>query len=112
MINIDVALDALRADARAWSAAAALLDGPATAAAELALTPAQLSVWAVEAGLDGAYQQAQQGIGGLLAQAQLVFAELSASLAAAADTYQQEDERQSAALTHLATSGPLEGEAW
>ena len=92
MTDIDVALQALRSDARLWSAAASSLDGPNTAIGGLALSGMEMSMYAVDAGLDRTYNNARNRLTEMLGQAEQNFTNLSKALLAAAETYEYEEE--------------------
>lgn len=92
MTDIDVALQALRSDAQLWSTAASELEAPKGAVGGLALGGAEMSMYAVDLGLDQTYNNARARIIDLLGQGQQNFNNLSQALTAAADTYQREEE--------------------
>ncbi|WNV82076.1 hypothetical protein [Umezawaea sp. Da 62-37] len=92
MTGISVALEALRADAGTWVEAAEAVDRPRTAVAGLRLSGVEMSRTADELGLDLTYDKARAAVEDMLGQAARRFRELGASLIAAADTYQREDE--------------------
>jgi hypothetical protein len=92
MTDVDVALEALRSDAGVWHTAAGNLTGPMNALAGLTLTGADVSMWAVDRGLDRTYDQARTAVIDLLRQGAENFTNLGNALAAAADTYQREEE--------------------
>ncbi|MDQ2588682.1 hypothetical protein [Saccharothrix yanglingensis] len=101
MTDISVALDAMRSDAAAWSAAAERLDGPRSAIGDLALTGADVSMWAVDRGLDRTYDDARATLEDMLAQATRAFRGLSESLHAAANTYEAEEEANRHAMNSI-----------
>lgn len=92
MTDIDVALQALRSDAELWSTAASSLDEPKAAVGGLALSGAEMSMYAVDLGLDRTYNDARTRMIDMLGQGQENFTNLSQALRAAADTYQREEE--------------------
>jgi hypothetical protein len=92
MTDIDVALAALRSDAQVWHTAAQDLNGPVTALGGLTLTGADVSMWAVDRGLDRTYDQARTTVMDLLGQAAENFTNVGNAVLAAADTYQREEE--------------------
>ncbi|PRY46466.1 hypothetical protein [Umezawaea tangerina] len=92
MTGISVALDALRSDAAKWVRAADAVDEPRAAVADLVLSGTQMSRTADELGLDLTYGQARAAVETMLDQAANRFRDLAASLVAAADTYQREDD--------------------
>ncbi|MEV0675716.1 hypothetical protein AB0I60_04245 [Actinosynnema sp. NPDC050436] len=101
MTDIAVALEAMRFDARAWESAADRVDGPRAAIDGFALTGADISKWAVDAGLDRTYDDARRTVESLLAQASATFLLISDQLRAAADTYEREDEETMHALDKI-----------
>ncbi|MEJ2859010.1 MULTISPECIES: type VII secretion target [unclassified Saccharothrix] len=92
MTDLSVALDAMRSDATAWETAADRLDAPSAAIGGLALTGADLSLWAVDRGLDRTYEEARTALDDMLGQAARAFRDLGAALRSAADTYEREEE--------------------
>ena len=92
MTDVSVALEAMRSDATVWATAAERLDSPRSAVAGLTLTGADVSMWAVDRGLDRTYEQARAALDDMLSQASRAFHDLSAALRAAADTYEREEE--------------------
>ncbi len=102
MTDVSVALEAMRSDAATWDAAADRVDGPRTAIDGLTLTGADLSMWAVDLGLDRTYDNARRTLESMLAQASDAFRTLGTSLRAAADTYEREDEANAHALNKIA----------
>ncbi|CCH29152.1 type VII secretion target [Actinosynnema sp. NPDC047251] len=101
MTDIAVALEAMRSDAAAWESAADRVDGPRTAIDGFALTGADVSKWAVDAGLDRTYDDARRTMESLLAQASATFRLIGEQLRAAADTYEREDEANMHALNKI-----------
>jgi|GEM_PF-3832492 len=92
MTAFDVATQALRADAQIWSTACADLDAPISAIGGLALSGAEMSRYAVDAGLDRTYNDARTRLMDMLSRARQNFTNLSQALDAAADTYQREEQ--------------------
>ena len=92
MTDIDVALQALRSDAQLWSTAADNVEAPKAAIGGLALSGAEMSMYAVDLGLDRTYNDARARMIDMLGQGQQNFRNLSQALIAAADTYQREEE--------------------
>lgn len=92
MSDLKVALEAMRADAGLWSAAADNVQGPQKAIGGLTLTGHDLSMWAVDRGLDQIYENGRIVLEDLLRQAMTAFAGLGDSLRAAADTYEREED--------------------
>jgi len=92
MTDIDVALQALRSDAQLWSTAAGNVDEPKATIGSLALSGAEMSMYAVDLGLDRTYNNARTQMIDMLGQGQQNFTNLSRALNAAADTYQREEE--------------------
>jgi hypothetical protein len=89
--DLEVGLEAMRADAGLWSAAADVLQGPRKAIAGLTLTGDDMSMWAVDRGLDRTYENARTVLEDLLRQAMTAFHGLSDGLRAAADTYERQE---------------------
>lgn len=92
MSDLKVALEAMRADAGLWSAAADDVQGPRSSIGGLTLTGHDVSMWAVDRGLDRTYENGRVVLEDLLRQAATVFAGLGDSLRAAADTYEREED--------------------
>ncbi|MFD1146338.1 hypothetical protein [Saccharothrix hoggarensis] len=105
MTDVSVALDAMRSDAIAWATAADNLDGPREALGGLALTGADVSMWAVDKGLDRTYNDAREALEDLLVQATQAFRGLGESLHAAANTYEAEEEANRHAMNSIHTEG-------
>ncbi|MEO6084341.1 MAG: hypothetical protein ABIQ18_14675 [Umezawaea sp.] len=93
MTGLSVALEALRADAAKWMAAADAVDKPRAAIGDLDLTGVEMSKVADEQGLDLTYNHARTALEDMLSQAVQRFRDLGSSLDAAADTYQREDDQ-------------------
>ncbi len=100
---VDVALDAMRSDADVWKAAADGLNKPTSAIDELALTPADVSVWAAEHGFDSTYEQARVAIREMLVQAQDYFGRIGRNLESAADQYESDDARAAEKLNKISS---------
>ncbi|GAA3653025.1 hypothetical protein GCM10022267_44170 [Lentzea roselyniae] len=92
MSDLTVALEAMRADAGLWSAAADGVQGPQSAISGLTLTGHDVSMWAVDRGLDRTYENGRVVLEDLLRQAMTAFNGLGDSLRAAADTYEREED--------------------
>jgi len=92
MTDIDVALQALRSDAGTWHSAGDQLSGPISAIGGLTLTGADVSMWAVDRGLDATYEQARHAMARQLTQAAENFHKIGQTLGAAADTYEREEQ--------------------
>ncbi|MFI9011838.1 hypothetical protein ACIGNX_31830 [Actinosynnema sp. NPDC053489] len=105
MTDISVALEAMRSDATVWATAADNLDGPRSALGRLALTGADVSMWAVDRGLDRTYNDARDTLEDMLAQATQAFRTLGESLHAAANTYEAEEEANRHAMNSIHTDG-------
>ncbi|MEU4741550.1 hypothetical protein AB0G02_13950 [Actinosynnema sp. NPDC023658] len=105
MTDISVALEAMRSDATAWTTAADGLDGPRSTIGGLTLTGADLSLWAVDRGLDRTYDSARLALEDMLAQATQAFRGLGDALHAAADTYEAEEEANLHAMNSVHTDG-------
>lgn len=91
--QISAALAALRSDATVWEHAADSLNAPRSAAGDLHLTPADVSVFAADQGLDHTYDDACTKLQQVLAQASENFLNIAHALRESADTYQREDEQ-------------------
>ncbi|SES11584.1 hypothetical protein [Lentzea albida] len=85
------ALEALHADAGLWLTAADNVQAPQRALGELTLTGHDVSMWAVDRGLDRTYENGRVVLEDLLRQAVTAFNGLGDSLLAAADTYAREE---------------------
>ena len=92
MSDIEVALAAMRADATLWDTAAGDMQGPTSAAGEVTVTAADVSMWAADRGLDVTYESARSQVQELLEQGAKNFRAIAKTLRASADTYQREDE--------------------
>lgn len=92
MSAIDVALEAMRTDARLWDRAADDAQSPRSALNGATLTPEDVSMWAADAGLLQTYDQAIMRVQALLQQGADNFHAIAQALRASADTYQREDE--------------------
>lgn len=101
MTDLNVALDAMRADAAVWETATANIDGPRSAVNGLGLTARDLSMWAVDRGLDRTYEDARTALEDMLSQAMASFRSISESLRAAADTYEREEEANMHAMNKI-----------
>jgi hypothetical protein len=91
-MSLQVALEAMRSDATVWATASDNLDGPRSTISGLVLTGADVSMWAVDLGLDRTYNDARLALEDMLTQATEAFRSLSETLNAAADTYEAEEE--------------------
>ena len=105
MTDISVALEAMRSDATAWATAADNLDSPRSTIGGLALTGADVSMWAVDRGLDRTYNDARTALEDMLAQATEAFRSLSESLHSAANTYEAEEEANRHSMNSIHTDG-------
>ncbi|MFJ8966943.1 hypothetical protein ACIRG5_46880 [Lentzea sp. NPDC102401] len=92
MSDVKVALEAMRADAGLWSAASDNVQAPQSAIGGLTLTGHDVSMWAVDRGLDRTYENGRVVLEDLLRQAMTAFSGLGDSLRAAADTYEREED--------------------
>lgn len=101
MSDLKVALEAMRADAGLWSSAADAVEGPRSAISGLTLTGHDVSMWAVDRGLDRTYENARAVLEDLLRQATEAFTGLGDSLRAAAGTYEREEDANLHALHRL-----------
>ncbi len=91
--GVRVALDALRSDARTWTAAASDLERPRSIASSLQLTERQLTGAAADRGLDRSYDEARAGIENMLRQAAEYFDKIASDLNSAAQQYEDDDQR-------------------
>jgi hypothetical protein len=103
MTDVRVALEAMRSDATAWATAADNLDGPRATIGGLVLTGADVSLWAVDRGLDQTYNDARLALEDMLTQATQAFRSLSETLDAAANTYEAEEEANTHAMNSIHT---------
>jgi len=92
MSDYEVELAAMRTDAELWDSAAGGVEGPKSALGGLTLTPEVVSVWAAEAGLLAAYEQARTQVETLLGQGSENFRAIAQALRTSAETYQREEE--------------------
>lgn len=90
--QITAALEAMRADARAWGAAADQLTDAAQNARRLSLDAFHFSYFGEQLGLTAAYRSLQEKLITLLEQGAANFDSLAVALQRSADTYQAEDE--------------------
>lgn len=107
--GIEVALDAMRSDARAWQTAAEQLSGPKSAIGSLSVTVADVSVFAVWAGLDQSYNEAVAAIEEALQNAADYFLKLSSDLNGAASQYERDDEE---GMHEIQKTGRIQGDIY
>ncbi|MER5267187.1 hypothetical protein ABTZ99_34355 [Actinosynnema sp. NPDC002837] len=105
MTDISVALEAMRSDAALWVDAADNLDRPRSTIGDLVITDAEMSEWAADRGLDRVYNDARLALEDMLTQAIEAFRGLGASLHAAANTYQSEEEANRLAMDRIHNEG-------
>ncbi|MGW4113159.1 hypothetical protein ACWEFJ_20000 [Actinosynnema sp. NPDC004786] len=105
MTDVSVALEAMRSDATAWATAADNLDSPRSTISDLVLTGADVSMWAVDRGLDRTYNDARLALEDMLTQATEAFRRLGEALDAAANTYEAEEEANMHAMNSIHTEG-------
>lgn len=91
--GIDVALEALRSDAGVWEAAADSLNAPLNALGPLNITGDEASIWAVDRGLDKAFNDARRAVEDMIRQAAQYFGEIGADLRSSADQYERDDDQ-------------------
>jgi hypothetical protein len=91
--GIGVALDAMRSDASKWQTAAGDLNKPLSTIGSLKLTPADVSMWAADRGLDKTYDEARSALENMIRQAAQYFGKLSTDLQTAASQYERDDQR-------------------
>ncbi|MBB5152928.1 type VII secretion target [Saccharopolyspora phatthalungensis] len=91
--GVDVALEALRSDASVWETAADSLSAPITALGPLKVTGEEVSMWAVDRGLDDAFNDARAALEDMIRQAAEYFREIGADLRSAADQYERDDDQ-------------------
>ncbi|USX48466.1 hypothetical protein [Lentzea sp. HUAS12] len=95
------ALDALQTDAGLWLRAADNVQAPQSAIGGLTLTGHDVSMWAVDRGLDRTYENGRVVLEDMLRQAITAFNGLGDSLLAAADTYAREEAANLHAMNRL-----------
>ncbi|GAA3458854.1 hypothetical protein ACFFSW_34480 [Saccharothrix longispora] len=105
MTDISVALEAMRADAALWTAAADNLDGPRSAIGGLVIADTEMSQWAADRGMHHTYEDARVALEDVLAKAVEAFRGLGESLHAAANTYESEEEANRLAMDRLHGEG-------
>ncbi|MCC8249685.1 hypothetical protein [Saccharothrix luteola] len=104
-MSLQVALEAMRSDATVWATASDNLDGPRSTIGGLVLTGADVSLWAVDRGLDRTYNDARLALEDMLTQATQAFRSLSETLNAAANTYEAEEEANLHAMNSIHNDG-------
>jgi len=92
MTGTDVGFEALRSDASTWATAGNMTSGPAGVVAELALSGADMSMWAVDCGLDRTYDELRTALRAQLGKAAENFHAVAAILRDTADTYEREEQ--------------------
>lgn len=97
--DIDVALEAMRSDAKTWSDAATTVDSVRAPARNVHLDAAQFSYFADKAGITRTYAELQQRVVTLLAQASANFSSISRTLHTCADDYER-TEHQISGMMH------------
>lgn len=100
-MSIEVALEALSADAKLWDNASSVLDGAAGYAAVLTLTGADLSNVAAGVGLDTAYEAARARVERLLREGTDELATIATTLRQVRAVYESQDASQRAAYSGL-----------
>lgn len=101
MTDVVVALEAMRADAKLWETASDNLKAPRSAIGGLVVTGDEFSMWAEERGIDRTYEDARTALEDMLGQAMTAFASMGASLRAAADTYEREEDANMHAMNKI-----------
>lgn len=99
MPDIEVACNALHADAKEWSEASDALAGAAEATHGLDLGRDQFGGIAEEHGIIDIYRSVTEMVGGLLEQGAGEYDTLSVTLTRVADTYKREDEQGAHRIT-------------
>lgn len=89
MVDINVAVSALRADAATWDSAGHDTVAPRQAIGSLGLTGHDVSMYGVDKGIDTTYANAQRALENMLGQAAQNFHNLAGALRHAADMYDQ-----------------------
>jgi hypothetical protein len=89
MVDMKMAVAALRSDADIWDGAAKDLDAPMRAIGSLGLTGRDVSMYGVDKGIDTTYATAQSALEDMLKQAAQNFYNLAGALRHAADMYDQ-----------------------
>ncbi|SDC27401.1 hypothetical protein [Actinokineospora iranica] len=92
MTGTDVGLEALRSDANKWATAGNTTSAPAGVIAELALGGADMSMWAVDCGLDRTYDELRTTLQTQLSRAAENFHAIAATLRQTAETYEREEQ--------------------
>ncbi|MDT8909569.1 hypothetical protein [Amycolatopsis sp. PS_44_ISF1] len=91
MVDLKTAVGALRSDAGVWKQAAESLSAPHQAIGALGLTPADVSMYGVDRGIDKIYANAQNTVLDLLRQAADNFHSLADALNNAATMYEENE---------------------
>jgi hypothetical protein len=99
MSDVTVALEALRSDAGVWDRAGEDLTDPRNTVGALGVTPADVSMYGVDAGIDRTYRDAQAALGSMLSQAAENFHNLGNALRQAATLYEQQEAQHSQRVT-------------
>ena len=91
--GIDVALEALRSDAKKWNTAAQDLSDPLGALDSLEVTVADVSIFAQWAGLDKSFNDATSAMTDVLQKASKYFGKIGSDLEEAAKEYETDDDK-------------------
>lgn len=91
--GVNVALEALRSDAKKWESAAQGLSGPLNAVGSLDVDLADVSIFAQWAGLDQSFNDATSAMEEVIAKAAEYFRKIGSDLNEAAKEYQTDDEK-------------------
>lgn len=104
-MDIKTAVGSLRSDAGIWDVAAQDLDAPRQGIGALGLTPYDVSMYGMDAGIENTYTGAQQALMNMLQQASENFHNLAGALRHAADMYDQTEADHQEHLKRAAESG-------
>lgn len=91
--GVNVALEALRSDAKTWETAAQGLSEPLGALGALDVELADVSIFAQWAGLDRSFNEATSALEEVIKKASEHFRKISSDLNEAASQYQADDEK-------------------
>lgn len=91
--GINVALEAMRSDAKKWETAAHDLSEPLSALGSLHVEVADVSIFAQWAGLDVSFNEATSALEDVIKKASEYFAKVGSDLNQAAQEYQSDDEK-------------------
>lgn len=98
MTDLQVALDALRADARRWDGAGQQLGEPLAVLPGLRLAASELSIAGAISGLDDTYEHVRTTFEDMLRAGVESCSAISGALSASADTYEHEERGNTATM--------------